>query len=115
MRAEPPTDETPVSLERRLASLGWCGVGLPTIMVEMCALFLSARLDTAPVGRRLEGVDCDGSSPTEISARVISAFMDQAEREGRIEALARPGARELPEALAALEHLRGDDHEGQAG
>jgi len=107
------TDEKPVSLERRLTTLGWCGVELPTIMVEMCVLFISARLDTAPVQHHIEVSGADGSSPINDSRCVIGALLDQADREGRIEMLARPGTRELPGALAALEHLRGDDRKDQ--
>jgi hypothetical protein len=96
------------TFERRLADLGWQGVPLPTVMVEMCSLFVSAGFDAQAVRRRIEGAGADGSSPMADSRCVVGAFLDQADREGRIEALARPGSRDLPEALAALERLRGD-------
>ena len=98
-----------VSLERRLADLGWNGVPLPTVMAEMLWLFVTAGLDCSAVLRRLDGVIGEDGDGMEDCRRAIGALLDEAH--GQIGLLRRPGSREPLEVLDALARLRGDDGE----
>ena len=98
------------TLERHLANLGWQDVPLPVVMVEISLAYLGAGLDASPVNRHLEGMVGDDTPCMEDCRHVLGAMLDEADRAGRIRLLARPGSREPADALAALEHLCGDDH-----
>ena len=99
------------TLERRLANLGWCGVPLQVVMIEVCLSYLAAGLDAAPVRSRLDGMVGDDTPSTEDCRHVLGALLDAADRAGRIRLLARPGSREPSDALEALQNLCGDRHE----
>jgi len=98
---------TDVSVERRLADLGWSGVPLLTVTAEMLWLFVTAGLDTAVVSRRVDGVVGEDGDVEDDCVRVIGIFLDEAERSGNTECLRRPGTREPLAVLDALARLRG--------
>ena len=102
---------TEVSVERRLSDLGWTGVPLLTVMAEISLAYITAGLDTAAVGRRVDGVIGGDGDGTEDCVRVIGVFLDEAWRSGSVECLRRPGTRNTVEVLEALARLRGDDPE----
>ena len=101
------------TLERHLTELGWCGVPLPEVMVEISLAYLGAGLDAAPVRRHLDGMIGDDTPCMEECQQVLSAMIEEADRAGRIRLLARPGSRDAADALRALEHLCGDDHKDE--
>ena len=101
---------TDVSVEKRLADLGWNGVPLLTAMAEISLAYISAGLNTAAVVRRLNGVIGEASGMDDC-VRVIGVFLDEAQRSGQIGLLGRPGSREPLEVLDALARLHGDDPE----
>ena len=101
------------TLERHLTELGWCGVPLPEVMVEISLAYLGARLDASPVRRHLDGMIGDDTPCMEDCRHVLSAMLDEADRAGRIRLLARPGSRDAADALMALNHLCGDSHEAE--
>ncbi len=101
------------TLERQLANLGWCGVPLQVVMIEVCLSYLAAGLDAAPVRRRLDGMVGYDTPSMEDCRCVLGALLDEADRAGRIRLLARPGSRDPTDALEALEHLCSDGRKGQ--
>ena len=113
MGKEQVVNEQNVSLERYLAELGWCGVPLPEVMVEISLAYLGAGLDASPVSRRLDGMIGDDTPCMEDCRHVLSAMLDEADRAGRIRLLARPGSRDAADALMALDHLCGVDQKDE--
>ena len=99
------------TLERHLAELGWCGVPLQVVMIEVCLSYFAAGLDAAPVRRRLDGMVGDDTPSIEDCRHVPGALLDEADRAGCIRLLARPGSREPSDALEALHNLCGDRRE----
>lgn len=101
------------TLERYLSEEGWSGVDLQVVMIEVALAYLTARLDAAPVRRHLDDLAGDDTLSMEDCQRVLLSLFDEADRVGCLALLARPGSRDAVDALAALEHLCGDDRQDE--
>ena len=99
------------TLERYLAEQGWCGVPLHMAMIEVALAYLAARLDAAPVRRHLDGMVGDDTPSMEECQRVLLSLFYEADREGRLGLLARPGSREPADAILAFENIYGNDRQ----
>jgi len=101
------------TLERYLAEQGWCGVDLPVVMIEVALAYLTARLDAAPVRRHLDGMVGDDILSIRDCRHVLVALFREAERADRLGLLARPGSRDVADAMMALNHLCEDDRKDE--
>ena len=95
-----------VSIERRLADLGWNGVPLPTAITNILWLFVSSGMDTSALLRQL---DTGGRLEPGVAGcrRMLRYMLDEAARAGRLDLLRCPCLREPEQVLALLEQVFG--------
>ena len=93
-----------VSLERRLADLGWNRVPLPTATANILWLFASAGMDASSVVRRL---DAEGLAEPSVAGfrQMLRYMLDEAAGAGRLDLLRRPRVRQPEQVLAMLNRI----------